>query len=131
MEKHVTILGIIYVAFGVLFLLAAAIVFVAVAGGGLLSGDREAIAITSAVATVVSAFLVLFSLPTLAAGIGVMRHRPWARVLALILGVLNLLNVPFGTILGIYTIWVLMNDDSARIFGAPVPQQSIVPAATT
>ncbi|MEO8216931.1 MAG: hypothetical protein ABI718_07605 [Acidobacteriota bacterium] len=128
MEKHVTILGIIYIAFGVLFLLAAAIVFVAVAGGGLISGDREAIAITSAVATVVSAFLVLFALPTMAAGIGVMRHRPWARVLALIIGVLNLLNIPFGTILGIYTIWVLMNDDTARIFGAAIPQTSVVTA---
>jgi len=40
-----------------------------------------------------------------------MQHRPWARVTALILGVLALFHPPFGTALGIYTLWVLFGDD--------------------
>jgi len=41
------------------------------------------------------------------AGWGLMERRPWARVLAIVLGVLALFKVPVGTALGIYTLWVL------------------------
>jgi Na+/melibiose symporter-like transporter len=44
-------------------------------------------------------------------GWGLMQHRPWARVTALILGVLALFHPPLGTALGIYTLWVLVGDD--------------------
>ena len=36
-----------------------------------------------------------------------MRQR-WPRIPALILAGLNLLSIPFGTALGIYTFWVLL-----------------------
>lgn len=41
-------------------------------------------------------------------GWGLLSHQPWARVAAIILGILNLIHFPFGTALGIYTLWVLM-----------------------
>ena len=41
------------------------------------------------------------------AGWGLLERRPWARVLAIVLGVLALFNFPQGTALGIYTLWVL------------------------
>jgi len=44
----------------------------------------------------------------LAAGWGLLQRRTWARMLALILGCINLIRVPFGTALGIYTLWVLL-----------------------
>ena len=40
-------------------------------------------------------------------GIGLLRRDRWARPLALVVGILMLLKVPFGTALGIYTLWVL------------------------
>jgi hypothetical protein len=40
-------------------------------------------------------------------GIGLLRRERWARPLALVVGILMLLKVPFGTALGIYTLWVL------------------------
>ena len=46
-------------------------------------------------------------------------RRRSGRLLALIFAVLNLLFVPFGTALGIYTFWVLLNDDARREFGRP------------
>ena len=48
------------------------------------------------------------------AGWGLMKHEAWARVLSLVLAFLSLLNVPFGTALGIYTMWVLMPGESQR-----------------
>ena len=116
MEKHVTILGVLYIAFSSLGILAAIIVFVAIAGGGLLSGEPKAIAITASVGSAIAGFLALISVPGIIGGIGMLKRKPWARILVLILGFLNLLNIPIGTVVGIYTIWVLMKDETARLF---------------
>jgi hypothetical protein len=42
------------------------------------------------------------------AGWGLLDRQPWARMLTIVLGFLNLLDMPFGTALGIYTLWVLL-----------------------
>jgi hypothetical protein len=42
------------------------------------------------------------------AGWGLYEHRSWARILAIVLAFLNLLHPPFGTAIGIYTLWVLL-----------------------
>lgn len=39
---------------------------------------------------------------------GLQARRPWARTMALVMGILSLLNIPFGTALGIYTLVVLL-----------------------
>jgi hypothetical protein len=52
-------------------------------------------------------------------GILLRRHVPLGRVLALALGVVNLLVLPFGTALGIYALWVLLTNDGRRLFEAP------------
>jgi hypothetical protein len=41
-------------------------------------------------------------------GWGLLQREPWARTLALIMGIISLLDMPFGTIIGIYTLWVLL-----------------------
>jgi len=56
-------------------------------------------------------FAVLFvigGLAGLTAGWGLLARQPWGRMLALVLGALSLLDMPFGTALGIYTFWVLL-----------------------
>lgn len=42
------------------------------------------------------------------AGIGLLRRARWGRVLAIIMAVLTLIHPILGTILGIYTLWVLV-----------------------
>lgn len=123
MDRHITVLGTLYIAFSALTLLVAAIVFIAVLGGGVLSGDREAMAITSIVATAIAGLLTVLALPGIIGGIGLLRRRQWARALIMILGFLNLLAIPFGTILGIYTIWVLLKPETELLFA---PQQTAV-----
>jgi hypothetical protein len=116
MKDHVTIIGILRIGFALLGLLAAAFVFVAVVGGGLISGDADAIRITGVVGTVVAGFLTLLSVPGLIAGIGLLRRWSWARWLTLILAVPDLFNVPVGTLYAAYTIWALMQDETAEMF---------------
>jgi hypothetical protein len=42
------------------------------------------------------------------AGWGLLERQPWARMLAIILGCFSLVDMPFGTALGVYTLWVLL-----------------------
>jgi hypothetical protein len=116
MEKHVTLVGIMRIGFSLLGILIALIVFVSVVGGGLLSGDGEAIAITGVVGSVIAGFLLLLSLSGLVGGIGLLKYAGWARILVLILAVIDLLNIPVGTAIGAYTIWVLLQDETIDMF---------------
>ena len=97
MEEHVRILGILYIALSALGIIAAAIVFVVLVGSGIITGDEEVIFITRIVGIGVSGLLVLFSLPGIFAGLGLLKYESWARILALVLGFINLINIPFGT----------------------------------
>jgi phage shock protein PspC (stress-responsive transcriptional regulator) len=45
-------------------------------------------------------------------GWGLLQREPWARILTMVLAFLALFNVPFGTALGIYTLWVLLPAES-------------------
>ena len=45
---------------------------------------------------------------------GLFERQPWARTLGMVLGILALIRPPFGTALGIYTLWVLAPEASAR-----------------
>lgn len=126
MEKHVTVLGILYIAFSALGLLLAVIIFTAVVGGGLISGDSQAIAITGIVGPAIAILFVLLSTPGLIGGIYLLKHRPWARILVLVLGFINLIEIPIGTALGIYTIWVLFKPETIDLFTpSPVGTQTV------
>lgn len=116
METHVKVLGWLYIILGAMGLLTALIVGLLMFGGGLISGDQTAITVTGIVALVVGGFILLISAPGIVAGAGLLGFRPWARVLALILGVLNLPGFPVGTLLGVYTLWALLDPETTRLF---------------
>lgn len=68
-------------------------------------------------------FLSVGSIPGIVGGVGLLRARPWARVLLLVLGALNLMFVPIGTALGGYTFWVLLiRSDASSPFEHPEPR---------
>jgi hypothetical protein len=49
-----------------------------------------------------------------------MQREPWARVMALVLGFISLFNLPFGTALGVYTLWVLLPAQSQEEYDSMV-----------
>jgi hypothetical protein len=58
--------------------------------------------------SVIGIFVLAKALCGFFTGWGLMQREPWARLLALVLGFLALFNIPFGTALGVYTLWVLL-----------------------
>src|SRR5256885_13002015 len=56
----------------------------------------------------VASCVLLFSLASLITGIGLLRFRPWARTLGIAVSIFDLLLAPFGTVFGIYSLFVLL-----------------------
>lgn len=73
----------------------------------------------------VAAFAVL----ELVTAWGLLERRPWARILALVLGFLALLRFPFGTALGIYTLWVLLPEPAGQEYQRLAQPQTNPPSA--
>lgn len=48
------------------------------------------------------------------AGWGLLQRQTWARMLAIVLGCIGLVDMPFGTALGVYTLWVLLPAESEQ-----------------
>jgi hypothetical protein len=125
-EQHVKTLGILNIVWGGLGVLLG-LVLLAIAGGisailGRIAEYRPdtllAFPIVGLILGVVAIFLLITSAPSVIAGIGLITFKPWARVLTIILSVLHLLNIPFGTALGIYGLWVLLSNEGERCFAA-------------
>ena len=64
----------------------------------------------------IGVILLLVSMPSIAAGVGVLRYRSWGRVLTLVLSVLRLLEFPLGTLTAIYSFWVLLSKGGKSFF---------------
>ncbi|MEZ0277450.1 MAG: hypothetical protein ACAH88_21235 [Roseimicrobium sp.] len=61
----------------------------------------------------ISAILVLTAIPFFLAGWGLFKNRSWGSVAAIVAAVLNLMNIPFGTAISIYTFWALSKNKLA------------------
>jgi hypothetical protein len=71
--------------------------------------------------TALVVFLLAISLPGLITGIGLLKFQPWARIVGIVLAAINLINIPLGTILGAYGLWVLLNKETERLFAGTPP----------
>ena len=47
-------------------------------------------------------------------GWGLLERQSWARMLAIVLGCVSLFEMPLGTALGVYTLWVLLPAQSEQ-----------------
>jgi hypothetical protein len=120
MDMHVTVLGWLFIIGGAIVLLLGVVGFLFFAGIGLFagidSGDLAAVGILSVIGTAGLVFFGVLALPGLLAGYGLLKRRSWARILAIVLGIFELLNFPIGTAIGIYTLWVLLQEDAVVYF---------------
>ncbi len=59
---------------------------------------------------------LLFALPSLIAGYGMLKRKSWGRIAGIIASVLAVMNVPHGTLLGIYSLWFLFGEKGSRFY---------------
>jgi hypothetical protein len=116
MRDHVRILGWCFIVYSAIVALVGMVIGAIVFFGGVISGDHQAMFITGAVGSAIACFLIIISLPGIFAGLGLLKMRPWARIVAIVVGVLHILSFPLGTALGVYTLWVLLNAETEAMF---------------
>jgi len=92
MEKHVTLVGALHMGYGAFHVLCALVAFLFTVGGGLLGGliaeEEFVIGITFFIATTIALWVILISVPSIIGGVWLLRHKPWARYMVLVLSVL-------------------------------------------
>jgi hypothetical protein len=117
MENHKRIIGILYIVSGVLQAFGMLLVSIFISAFlPLVLDQAEADThwivewIVPFITIICTAVIVLLSIPSIIGGISLLNGKSWALTLLLIIGCFKLFSFPFGTALGIYTIWVYSED---------------------
>jgi len=117
MRKHVTVVGAIHIGFGILGLVGAvASFFVFTFLIGVVGNEDVPVMIFKVLRISAPLLIGFMSTLGLVGGIGLLGFKPWARFLIIIVAALGCLNIPIGTLKGVYSLWVLLQDDTIKLF---------------
>jgi hypothetical protein len=108
---HVRLLGILWLAISALRLIPG--LFLMAFASTRLLPDEVPQFVHALLPAIGMMFLICAALG-IAAGWGLLARQPWARMLTIIFGAFSLVDIPFGTALGIYTLWVLLPAESEQ-----------------
>jgi len=122
-QEHVRLLGILWLAYSAFTLLAG--VALEIVSHTLFNSEihmqggppPEVSSWLGPLLTFVGILVLVKAAAGFIAGWGLLQRDEWARVVTLVVGFISLFNVPIGTALGIYTLWVLLpaqSDDDYR-----------------
>ena len=112
---HVRLLGILWIAHGALH------VFPGIMLNALFSSrvlPPEVPAFVTGLLPLIGTYLLFTGAVSVITGIGLLMRQSWARIAALIIAAISLISIPFGTALGIYTMWVLLPSDHEEQYRA-------------
>jgi hypothetical protein len=118
MHQHLKVVAWLQIANAGMLLMAALFGATILTAIGAAVGDPEALRVMVAIGGFVAVICGIMALPSLLAGWGLLRHKPWARILTIVLSVLNLPGFPVWTLIGGYSLWVLLNDETQQILRA-------------
>jgi drug/metabolite transporter (DMT)-like permease len=123
LRSHLSTLGTLWIIAGGFFLLPSLGVFFAAGVAHIAIHDSVVgRALGPLVLTLLGGIFLLVGVGGILVGVGLRNRESWARVVAIVLGIIALIHFPFGTALGVYTLWVLISDDGGaeyrRVAGA-------------
>jgi hypothetical protein len=122
---HVKVLGWLFIVFGVFYVMLAfgmSAVLGLVASFVASQGDPDSAMGATILGLTGGAFFIFWlcvGIPGILAGYGLLTFKPWARILAIVLSAIRLINIPIGTALGLYGLWVLFNKETETLFNRP------------
>jgi hypothetical protein len=124
MERHLRTIGYLNAGLGALGVLACVVILILFGGpkGVLLINARVGSTVTTTegfVTACAMVYLILMAGPLIAVGVGLLQFQEWARNLGMILSIFSLINIPAGTVVGIYSLWVLTSFEVEPLFQSP------------
>jgi hypothetical protein len=117
MKKHVTVVGAIHIGFGFIGLIGAIGAFFALKfAKGVVGNDEIPSMVLGFLSISVPLLIGFLSTLGLIGGIGLLSFQSWARYLVIVVAALGCLNIPIGTLKGVYSLWVLLQEDTIKLF---------------
>jgi cytochrome bd-type quinol oxidase subunit 2 len=120
-DRHLDLLSLLLTISGVLAGLTAVSLMALGIGAAVLMASPQSAGVAASVAAgtffILAVLLLAYAAASIAAGRGLRRREHWSRLVALILSLINLFVVPFGTALGVYAFWVLLRERSRQLLG--------------
>jgi hypothetical protein len=120
MRSHVNLLGILQLTWGGMGLLLGVSLLLLAVGAAAIAratpGDPLTAGFTALLFVVFATALALGGVANAWVGRAIRQYRSPGRTGALMLSVVNLFVLPFGTALAIYTFWVLLHNDVRTLF---------------
>jgi hypothetical protein len=124
MDAHVDFLAVLFIIWGALttligvstLALGAGAVALIMSSSGRGGGSQVVAGLTAALFTVLAVIAILWGTAHIVIGLPLRRRRPAARILALVLGSVDLVLLPYGTALGCYALWVLLSEKGKALF---------------
>jgi hypothetical protein len=132
MDTHVKVLAVLHIAMGAIGLVGACVLMLVFGGAAGIIGSmgdpdvRIAMPILGITGMALVVVVLVRSLPGIIVGIGLLKYRPWARIGGIVLSILDLIWVPFGTVVGVYGLWVLFSTATERLFAAPAQAPPVI-----
>ncbi len=126
MKSHVDFVGVLFIVWGLLTVLigvstlalGVGAVALITSSGHRGDGGQVAASLTAAVFTALALIAILWGVAHVVVGIPLRRRTPWSRLMALMLGSVDLLLLPYGTALGVYALWTLLSEGGKGLFNA-------------
>jgi phage shock protein PspC (stress-responsive transcriptional regulator) len=119
-QRHVHLLGILWLAFSAFNAIGGVVVYIIANTLFAPGGGTGAPPFLHPLLSVIGIFVLGKAALGFIAGWGLLQREPWARIVALVLGFISLFNIPFGTVIGVYTMWVFLPSQSQQEFEAMV-----------
>jgi hypothetical protein len=116
MKKHVNVVAILQIVFGSIIAIGGLAIAFAFGFVDQFVDDPTAIKVLAIVGTPLVVIFLMFGGAMIAGGVGLLACKPWARILTLVMGAIGLLNIPIGTLKGVYIIWVLVQPETVSLF---------------
>jgi len=116
MEKHINVVAALQIGLSIFNLLIAFLIFTVLKLVGGFVDDQNGATILSMIADILAIVFIIISVPGIIAGMGLYKRKEWARILTLILSIIEIFSFPFGTAIGIYSIWVLIQPETVSSF---------------
>ncbi len=125
MNIHLKILGWIYLVIGALTFVSMCLFIYALyatSGPFTFSPDVRGILLSGYGKSVILVLMGVASVGTFLTGWALLKAHKYARTLALIFAILGILDFPFGTMLGVYTLWVLSQTREGKMLAKSASQ---------
>lgn len=116
MEKHINIVAALQISLSIFNLLIAFLIFTVLKLVDGLVDDVNGATILSVITDILAVVFTVISIPGILTGMNLYKRKEWARVLTLVLSVIEILSFPFGTAIGIYSIWAMTQPETVAAF---------------